>query len=161
MSTIHGQLCKPYALPFILVTLLLPTQHHKQPLPHQPSATLITDTHDNFHGIPLATCLPFLLPSPPTPFPRRLKAPCTTKNDPIGMVKYLQGVKIAEERPDPLHPPPSPTPPPPSMTDERKPEPLPPPPPLLCARVGCGELEKRCSKCLVACYCSVECQRQD
>ena len=39
----------------------------------------------------------------------------------------------------------------------------PPPLPLLCARVGCdnlGSLGKRCGKCLVACYCCVECQRE-
>ena len=50
------------------------------------------------------------------------------------------------------------------MTDERKPEPLPHPPSPPCARVGCGELrslDKRYGKCLVACYCSVKCQRED
>ena len=85
----------------------------------------------------------------------------------MGMVKYLQAVEIAEGRPDPLPPPPPP--PPPSAasllkTDERKPEPLPPPTTPPCARVDCGELgnlEKHCGKCLVTCYCFVECQRED
>ena len=81
------------------------------------------------------------------------------------MVKYLRAVDIAEGRSDFLPPPPPPPPsaPSPSMTDERKPELQPPPPPPPCARVGCGELgslNKRCGKCLVACYCSVEWQRE-
>ena len=50
------------------------------------------------------------------------------------------------------------------MTDEKKPKPLLPPPSPPYARVGCGELGslgKHCGNCLVACYCSVECQRED
>ena len=47
------------------------------------------------------------------------------------------------------------------MRESLNPSPLHYPP---CARIGCGELEsldKSCSKCLVVCYCSVDCYRED
>ena len=63
-------------------------------------------------------------------------------DDPMGPIKYRRALEIAAGRPDPF----------------------PTPPPLLCSRLGCKELGrkgKRCGKCLVACYCSLECQRED
>ena len=58
------------------------------------------------------------------------------------LVKHLRALEIATGRPDPF----------------------PPPPPLLCTHVSCGKVgspEKRCGKCFVACYCCIECQRED
>ena len=71
------------------------------------------------------------------------QAPPVPKYDrdgPMGLIKHLGALEITAGRPDPF------------------PTPL----PLLC--VGYKELGskgKRCGKCLVTCYCSVECQRED
>ena len=94
---------------------------------------------------------------PPNPVPVAAEVSRYNLHDHMGIVKYIRALEIAEGKPDP-------PPPPPSMVDERKPKPLLPPPPPLCARVGCGELgsqDKRCGKCLVACYFSIECKRED
>ena len=104
-------------------------------------------------------------PQPPNPVPAAAEVPMYYHDDPMGMVKYLRALEMAAGRPDPLPPPPHQSAPPLSMTDQRKHRPLlPQPPPPPCARVGCGELvslNKRCGRCLVACYCSIECQRED
>ena len=104
-------------------------------------------------------------PQPPNSIPSAVEVPMYDPDDPIGMVKYIRGLDIAEGRPDPLPPPISPqSAPPTSPTGTRKPEPIPPSPPPPCARVDYGELgslDKRRGKCLVACYCCVECQRED
>mmetsp|Transcript_13456 Transcript_13456/g.27523 ORF Transcript_13456/g.27523 Transcript_13456/m.27523 type:complete len:145 (+) Transcript_13456:155-589(+) len=105
-------------------------------------------------------------PQPPNPVSARAEVPEYDPKDPMGIVKYCRALTIAQGGPDPLADPP-PTPasaPPPPSANTRKPAILPPPPPPPCARVGCdnlGSLNKRCSKCLVACYCCVECQRED
>ena len=55
----------------------------------------------------------------------------------MSMVKYLRALEIAAGKPDPFR------------------TPL----PLLCARVGCGK-RGSLGKCFVACYCSIEYQRE-
>ena len=60
----------------------------------------------------------------------------------MALIKHLGALDIAAGRPDPF----------------------PTTPPLLCARVSSKELGtqgKRCGKCFVASYCSVESQRED
>ena len=170
LKLIHARPRTPYAASSLLITLLLPTDHLSQPLP-PPNPALHTNqiTFDDFHETPvrhMSSQKP--PPQPPNPVPAAPKTSVYDHDNPMGMVKYLRAVEIAEGRPDPLPPPPPPPPPPsappPLMTDKRKPKYFPPLPPPPCARVGCGELrslDKRSSKCLVACYCSDECQRED
>eukprot|EP00518_Triparma_eleuthera_P004837 CAMPEP_0182464466 /NCGR_PEP_ID=MMETSP1319-20130603/8660_1 /TAXON_ID=172717 /ORGANISM="Bolidomonas pacifica, Strain RCC208" /LENGTH=512 /DNA_ID=CAMNT_0024664109 /DNA_START=147 /DNA_END=1685 /DNA_ORIENTATION=- len=105
-------------------------------------------------------------PKPSDPVSAAAEVPLPDPEDPMGIVKYCRALTIAQGGPDPLANPPSTylLTPPPSSTNKRKPAAiLPPPPPPPCARVGCyslGSLDKRCSKCLVASYCCVECQRE-
>ena len=56
------------------------------PAPYTKQTPLMT-----FVGLQLATCLPRLLPNPPTPSPRRLKSPCTTPTIPLAWSSTFGG----------------------------------------------------------------------
>ena len=137
-STFRSSSSPSYAIRPALPSSYSPTIYTLTP------TTSIPPTPRYTHNRPASTTFVRFLPKtmssplphqPPNPSPAAAEVSMYDHDDPMGIVKYLKALEIAEGRPDPLAPPSPPSAPPLMMAYEKKPEPLPPPPHSLCARV--------------------------